>query len=86
MDAPAGPRNKAGILFLVLMAQGAIGYVQYFTDLPEILVGTHMLGSTLVWIGVLRVLLALRERPVTEPGGEPLRGRDATGSSQLTAA
>lgn len=45
------------------MAQGVIGYVQYFTDTPEILVGLHMLGSCLVWIAVVRVVLSLRERP-----------------------
>ncbi|WP_435866906.1 COX15/CtaA family protein [Streptomyces xanthochromogenes] len=63
VDAPAGPRARARDLFLVLMSQGVIGYVQYFTKTPEILVGLHMFGSCLVWIAVLRVLLALRERP-----------------------
>ncbi|MBZ6259277.1 COX15/CtaA family protein [Streptomyces olivaceus] len=63
VDAPKGPSARTRNLFLVLLAQGAVGYVQYFTDLPEILVGLHMLGSCLVWIAVLRVLLALRERP-----------------------
>ncbi len=63
VDAPRGPLNRTRDLFLVLMAQGVIGYVQYFTDLPEVLVGAHMLGSCLVWIATLRVLLALRERP-----------------------
>ncbi|MFF3980274.1 COX15/CtaA family protein [Streptomyces sp. NPDC055808] len=63
VDAPAGPRSRARDLFLVLMGQGVIGYVQYFTKTPEILVGLHMFGSCLVWIAVLRVLLALRERP-----------------------
>ncbi|WP_210587582.1 heme A synthase [Streptomyces sp. GESEQ-35] len=63
VDAPKGPLHRTRDLFLILLAQGAIGYVQYFTDLPEILVGAHMLGSALVWIAVLRVLLALRERP-----------------------
>ncbi|MBZ6175018.1 MULTISPECIES: heme A synthase [Streptomyces] len=63
VDAPKGPSARTRDLFLVLLAQGAVGYVQYFTDLPEILVGLHMLGSCLVWIAVLRVLLALRERP-----------------------
>ncbi|MER7143228.1 MULTISPECIES: COX15/CtaA family protein [Streptomyces] len=63
VDAPAGPRARARDLFLVLMGQGVIGYVQYFTKTPEILVGLHMFGSCLVWIAVLRVLLALRERP-----------------------
>ncbi|WP_371672285.1 COX15/CtaA family protein [Streptomyces sp. NBC_00289] len=63
VDAPAGPLHRTRDLFLVLLSQGVIGYVQYFTDLPEALVGLHMLGSGLVWIAVLRVLLALRERP-----------------------
>ncbi|MER6960808.1 MULTISPECIES: COX15/CtaA family protein [unclassified Streptomyces] len=65
VDAPKGPLDRTRELFLVLLAQGAIGYVQYFTDLPEVLVGAHMFGSCLVWIAVLRVLLALRERPLT---------------------
>jgi heme a synthase len=63
VDAPKGPLDRTRDLFLILLAQGVIGYVQYFTDLPELLVGLHMLGSALVWIAVLRVLLALRERP-----------------------
>ncbi|WP_425246557.1 COX15/CtaA family protein [Streptomyces sp. NEAU-NA10] len=63
VDAPKGPLHRTRDLFLVLLAQGVLGYVQYFTDLPEFLVGLHMLGSALVWIAVLRVLLALRERP-----------------------
>ncbi|WP_069771117.1 MULTISPECIES: heme A synthase [unclassified Streptomyces] len=65
VDAPKGPLDRTRDLFLVLLAQGVIGYVQYFTDLPEILVGLHMLGSALVWIAVLRVPLALRERSAT---------------------
>ncbi|MFI6337653.1 heme A synthase [Streptomyces sp. NPDC050535] len=63
VDAPRGPLDRTRDLFLVLLGQGVIGYVQYFTDLPEVLVGLHMFGSCLVWIGVLRVLLSLRERP-----------------------
>ncbi|MER6469785.1 COX15/CtaA family protein [Streptomyces collinus] len=63
VDAPRDPLGRTRELFLILLAQGVIGYVQYFTHLPEILVGLHMLGSCLVWIGVLRVLLSLRERP-----------------------
>jgi cytochrome c oxidase assembly protein subunit 15 len=66
VDAPKGPLHRTRDLFLVLLAQGVIGYVQYFTDLPELLVGLHMLGSALTWIAVLRVVLALRERPAPE--------------------
>ncbi|MFD4573061.1 heme A synthase [Streptomyces sp. NPDC058417] len=63
VDSPKGPLNRTRALFVILLAQGVIGYVQYFTDLPEVLVGLHMLGSALVWIGVIRVHLSLRERP-----------------------
>ena len=75
VDAPHGPLARTRELFLILLSQGVIGYVQYFTHLPELLVGLHMLGSCLVWIGVLRGLLALRERPETELGvPEPAAG------------
>ncbi|MFF5441653.1 heme A synthase [Streptomyces achromogenes] len=63
VDAPKVPLARTRELFVVLLCQGAIGYVQYFTHLPEALVAAHMLGSTVMWIWVLRVLLALRERP-----------------------
>ncbi|WP_461074206.1 COX15/CtaA family protein [Streptomyces deserti] len=62
VDAPKSPLSRTRELFLILLAQGVIGYVQYFTDLPEILVGLHMLGSAVMWIWVLRVVLSLRER------------------------
>ncbi|MFI8188128.1 heme A synthase [Streptomyces sp. NPDC085946] len=71
VDAPREPLDRTRDLFLILLAQGAVGYVQYFTDLPEVLVGAHMLGSCLVWIGTLRVLLSLRERPGAAPAGLP---------------
>jgi heme a synthase len=54
-------------LFFVVMAQGVIGYVQYFTHLPVLLVGIHMFGACLVWIATWRVLLAMRERTSAEP-------------------
>lgn len=63
VDAPSDTRARARDLLLVLLAQGAIGYVQYATQVPEALVAAHMLGSCLVWIAVLRLALSLRERP-----------------------
>ena len=37
------------IFLLISLSQGLIGYVQYFTGLPEMLVAAHLLGATLVW-------------------------------------
>ncbi|MDT3396067.1 COX15/CtaA family protein [Streptomyces sp. B1866] len=73
--APAAPRRAVLALLAVLLGQGVIGYVQYVLHLPEVVVGMHMFGSCLVWIAVLRVLLAQRERlpvPPAAPGGEPV--------------
>ena len=44
--------RRNNILILIIFLQGIIGYVQYFTGLPELLVGFHLLGSTLTWIAV----------------------------------
>lgn len=66
VDAPADTRARARDLLVVLLAQGAIGYVQYATQVPEALVAAHMLGSCLVWIAVLRIALSLRERPAEQ--------------------
>ncbi|WP_407988035.1 COX15/CtaA family protein [Kitasatospora sp. CMC57] len=62
VKAPAAARARAKELLVVLLAQGLIGFVQYFTDAPEILVGLHMLGAALVWIAALRIPLSLRSR------------------------
>lgn len=68
--APSEVQRSALVLFGVELAQGLIGYVQYFTGVPAILVGLHMLGSALLWIAVLRVVFATRDRgPV--PAAEP---------------
>jgi cytochrome c oxidase assembly protein subunit 15 len=41
--------KKMQIFLLILLAQGLVGYVQYATGLPELIVGFHLLGATLVW-------------------------------------
>ena len=56
-DAPVPARRAITWLLVIALAQGAIGYVQYFTGLPEILVGLHLLGACLVWVAALRVWL-----------------------------
>jgi cytochrome c oxidase assembly protein subunit 15 len=45
-------QSKAKQLLGIALAQGAIGYLQYFTKLPELLVGAHILGATLVWLAI----------------------------------
>ena len=44
-------------LVMIEVAQGAVGYTQYFTGVPEWLVAIHVLGAMLVWITTITVLL-----------------------------
>ena len=44
--------KSARYFLLVCLAQGLIGYTQYFTGLPELLVGFHILGAVLVWLSI----------------------------------
>ena len=47
------------IFFAVTLAQGAIGYTQYFTGIPEILVAAHLAGATVFWIAAWRIRLSV---------------------------
>ena len=58
-------RKRAGIFFLVIISQGAVGYIQYFTGLPELIVGIHLLGSTLVWITAWSLFELIQIRFIT---------------------
>ena len=67
--ARANPLHHRRILVFtaIALAQGAIGYIQYFTGIPEILVAAHLLGATLVWIAAWRIRLAITTSPVRTP-------------------
>ena len=57
--APADVQARGGVLLTVLCAQGAIGYIQYFNNVPAFLVAVHIGGATALWIAVLRFRLGL---------------------------
>ncbi len=71
VPAPPAAVRAALTLVVVELAQGLIGFVQYFTHLPVLLVAAHMLGAGLVWTATLAVLWSLRTRPVTVPAPAP---------------
>jgi len=59
-------KRRLKIFFVIALSQGAIGYAQWFTDLPELIVGLHLIGSTLVWISSWRVWLSVTTRMETK--------------------
>jgi heme a synthase len=57
-------RRAWWVVLGVTVAQGVIGYVQYFTALPVVLVLLHMLGASLLVVTLTWGVLATRHNPV----------------------
>ena len=47
---------------VILISEGAIGYRQFALGLPEVLVGIHILGATLLWVCTWNIHLQMRDR------------------------
>jgi heme a synthase len=60
IDSPGRVRRAARDLLIVQLAQGVVGYVQYFTDLPIALVLVHMLGAVLITAFTARLVWSVR--------------------------
>jgi cytochrome c oxidase assembly protein subunit 15 len=72
VDVPERVRRSGRILMIMLMVQAAIGYTQYFTHLPALLVELHVIGATVLVVGTVQFVLALAHHPpehddATEP-------------------
>ncbi len=67
VGAPARAVRAVRWLLGIELIQGLIGFVQYFTDLPILLVGLHLLGAALVSAAATWVLLGTRDRGL-QPG------------------
>ena len=75
-NAPAHNQDAGRILLAVMVVQGIIGYTQFFTHLPAVLVGIHVLGASTVWATALWFHHGLsdhRAEPVDagSPGSDP---------------
>jgi heme a synthase len=70
--SPALVGRRARTVLYVTLAQGALGYIQYFTGVPWVLVAFHVLGATVLWVSVLRLSYAIRRRdPVDRASDQP---------------
>ena len=50
--------GRIQIFFIIALAQGGIGYIQYFTKLPEALVAAHIIGSIAVWLSAWNLFIS----------------------------
>ena len=67
-DAHRRPRvvvRRATELAVLIVAQGALGYTQYFLGVPPALVLLHVAGALAVWVVALRFQLGLYAHPAS---------------------
>jgi cytochrome c oxidase assembly protein subunit 15 len=68
--APPSVLRRGEVLLVVLVAQAGVGYAQYFTGDPALLVGFHVAGAASVIAAVLWFNVGLCARPEAPPAGE----------------
>jgi len=84
MDVPERVRRGARILVITLIAQAAVGYTQYFTHLPTLLVEVHVIGATALVVGFVQFHLTLTHHgPEVVPTA--VAGVDASGRAEPAA-
>lgn len=79
-------RRWSVILLIVTLAQGAIGYVQFFTGLPELLVGTHLAGAAVLIVVATRTLMSQRTWDPHAVAGHDVVAPAATGQGVVGPA
>jgi cytochrome c oxidase assembly protein subunit 15 len=67
---PGTPTRMAQWLLGSVVAQGAVGYIQYALGVPPAIVELHVLGSLVVWSTAVLVYLNLFTRPPLEQPAE----------------
>ena len=74
-ETPPAVIRLGWIVVGLIGLQGVIGYAQYFSGLPAGLVWVHVTNTALIWIAILRLNFAIRDRgpvTVTEPAAPAL--------------
>lgn len=66
-QASEAVQTRLGAVLVVALMQAAIGYIQYFNDIPALLVGLHIAGATALWTAVVWFYLGLFTRPAETP-------------------
>ncbi len=71
-DVPAAVRRRSWWLLAAVVGQVAIGYAQWFSGLPPLLVGLHVAGATVLWSVTVLLNLGFGV-PDAEPAAVPVQ-------------
>jgi len=79
--APQRAVRAMGVLLAVELGQGVLGFVQYFTGLPVVLVALHLVGACLTTVAAVHAVLALRDRGPLGAVPVPAQDRELTSAT-----
>lgn len=82
--APRAARRPVLVLLGLQVAQSLVGFVQFFTDLPIVLVGIHLLGAALISAALTWVVLRVHRRGLRPEAG-PVPAGDPAGDRRALA-
>jgi len=86
LNAPSGVRRGVRLLVALIVAQAGLGYWQYFSGVPAVLVALHVLGASLVFTVAVRTHLAttgpLGGTPPQQSAPPPLRRAAGTATAR----
>ena len=97
-SAPESVAKRGQILLAVMVVQGLVGYTQYFTKEPALVVGIHIAGALSVWLCALWFYDGLSHHPAEaspevtpssegmEPAGETSAAGETRAAEQTSAA
>lgn len=78
LGSPGRVTRASQLVLLIALAQGTLGFVQYATGIPEILVALHMLGASLLVAASVDLWLSTGHRP---PVGADAARADGAGAT-----
>ncbi|MBW0104666.1 heme A synthase [Pseudonocardia sp. KRD-291] len=82
VSAPAALGRRFAVLVAVVLAQGALGGIQYALGVPELLVSLHVLGAGLVTAAAAAVWTGTSTRPSPSTPPAPSITGDSDGSAR----
>jgi cytochrome c oxidase assembly protein subunit 15 len=84
--APEVVERRGELMLVALMAQGALGYTQFFLHLPALLVGFHVFGATVVWSATVWFVDGLRAHGAESETVAAAHAGDAPAAAPAMAA
>ena len=77
----SGRHVRMGRIAALLVVQGAVGYTQYFTGVPVLLVGIHVALASITWIEIVKAAHDPAAGSAKPPEPGPVEGVPMVGAS-----